>query len=199
MGFDSLLRAAQSMPTTIDLTQSPAKETKSQVLFSSYSSQSQSERGDTKDFLTRLDSTSKTIDFNRLLPKIEATSQDNPGDASQSQTGRKRKFKLIDNAQPPPKLAESKNVAIKEEEELPQDKFEMIKMVKKRLHRDSYALLLRTVATYNESLKLTEFVTDLCTVFESPELHFMLKGMRRYVRDHQREEFDRHLVLKHIS
>lgn len=187
LGFDNLYKAANVKSETIDLV-TPTKENRQDSMLSRYESQKdlKPEPQCSKDFLGRLESTSKSIDFNdvsNLKPKQEKEEASQSHD-SQEPTAKKRKYKLVENIEKP------------KEEELPLDRVELIRMVKGRLSKMPYKNLLTALTTYQETSNIDDLVANLCTIFDKPELHFMAKGMRRFVKDSQKDVFDKQVLLE---
>lgn len=175
----------------VDLPLSPGKPggaPRTSVL-DSYVSQDLKEEKATGDFLSRLGSSTSTIDFN-------STSRNDPVFVAQYQDpnqSRKRKYKLIENADPPPTTA-----AATLPTRLPEDKCELIKVIKQNITKENYKRLLSALKSYTLATEVAELFSEMCIVFSEPGHKFMLRGMRRFVKDQHREAFDNYLTLNQI-
>lgn len=194
--FHNLIGAKEN---TVDLTDSPEKQTvkRSKSLLSSYGSQSvvTARPG---DFLNRLAYSSSAIDFNNTQGYTGGTAgvvvKEEPSTAS-----RKRKYKLVDAEPPKP----SEAVVVKTEtaaaQTLPEDKAQLIKVIKTRLEKEDYKKLLNSLKSYQSTSSVSVLYEELSRVFASQEHHFMLRGMKRFVKETQQKEFEELLVNNKIQ
>lgn len=205
--FNDLIKASNSIKSeVVDLTspvrQQPVKRSKS--LLDSYGSQGPA---DVKpgDFLSRLSSSSKAIDFNNTASYKATTTISQPSTAmatkiKEEPSSRKRKYKLVDN-----EPAKSGPLGVVgngtgSEERLPEDKAQLIKMVKDRLDKDDYKRLLNALKQYQATCCVSVLYEEMSSVFAKPQHHFMLRGMGRFVKEgSQREEFEELLIKNNIQ
>lgn len=195
--FHDLIKASHVKSEVVDLT-SPAKQgpvKKSKSMLDSYGSQA-TEDVKPGDFLSRLSSSSKAIDFN-AKPTINGVRiKEESSSANTQEKSRKRKYKLVDNE--PPKTVTT-SVASGKSEKLPEDKTQLIKIVKDRLDKDDYKRLLNSLKTYQATSCVSVLYDEMSSVFAKPEFHFMLRGMSRFVKEgRQRDEFDKLLINNNI-
>ena len=198
--FNDLIYAG-GKSAIVDLT-SPRIEPnvkRSKSLLDSYASQKVAEVKP-GDFLSRLEgSQSRAIDFNDTSSSYKAPSGQEGTTQSQP---RKRKYKLVDN-EPPKPVAEVKPTipggsqgGNSSQEVLPEDRGQLIKVVKEKLLKEDYKALLVALKSYQTTSCLQVLFDEISVVFMKPEHHFMLRGMRRFVKNTQYKEFD-DLLVKH--
>lgn len=195
--FDALYKAGLKTEV-VDLT-SPEKKTKS--LLQAYDSQEASAEVKCGDFLSRLGSSSRAIDFNS---KSTSYSVSDNAPAFSSTQSRKRKYKLVDNeplkteSQTSQGYSQSQSQS-QSQEKLPQDKQQLIKIIKGHLPKDDYKRLLSALKSYQLAWSLSGLYAELSLVFHKPEHHFMHRGMVRFVRESQRAEYEGLLLLNQVQ
>lgn len=188
--FQDLIRAGERVKSEVlvDLTGSPPERPsvkRSKSLFDSYGSQSQVAEVKPGDFLSRLGSASKAIDFNDTSSLKSQVKGEEAGSSQTQQQPRKRKYKLVDNEQP-------RQPVVSSSETLPEDKAELIKVVKSKLSKEDYKGLLNALKDYQAKSRVAVLYEEMSRVFvEHP---FMLRGMQRFVRESDQKEFEKLLL-----
>lgn len=186
--FGDLITA--STGAIVDLT-SPVKRTS---LLSTYGGTAEVKKENASDFLSRLHNSSQSINFNSTssvkFPSMSSLSTTNSSVADSSQA-RKRKYRLIDSEPTPIVKEEKSNV----DEQLPQDRTELVKLLKDRLKKENYKRLLTALKSYQSSFCVSLFYKEMSAVFEQPEHHYMLRGMSLFLKGSHREEFETLLAL----
>lgn len=193
--YDGLLKATQMKSSTdvVDLTSPGKGPGKKASVLDNYSTHAPEEVKPTGDFLSRLGSTTSTIDFNNTTSQAPLFSQ-NLYAASTSQS-RKRKYKLVVKTDQPPEPESTASDPIK----LPEDKCELIKIIKQNISKENYKRLLCALKSYSSATEVTDLFSELCIVFKEPSHTYMLRGMRRFVKDQHRVAFDNYLTLNQIQ
>lgn len=82
---------------------------------------------------------------------------------------------------------------------MPEDKQQLIRIIKGRLPKEEYKRLLSALKSYQLAWSLAELYNELSLVFHKPEHHFMHRGMLRFVRESQRVEYEGLLLLNQVQ
>ncbi|KAJ6638998.1 Regulator of telomere elongation helicase 1 like [Pseudolycoriella hygida] len=163
-------------------------------------------------FFTGLNTQVKTINFNSVsnepttplvtLHKRERTSparaDDSPGRSAPSV--KKRKFKIVANdSHTSPD--ESANTSISKpdiEPSAPESIKELMTLLKSTLSPSSYLTLCKALTEYQHKKSFENLFEVLVTLFQNKCLHYLLKGMKRFLLPSHKEQFDER-ILNYLS
>jgi hypothetical protein len=76
------------------------------------------------------------------------------------------------------------------EMKIPEDRIALIKLIKSQLPRDLYSLFLATLKDYHKTQNFDHLMANLIICFSTRKLNYILKGMRRFVKDFHMDSFD---------
>lgn len=155
-----------------------------------------------KDFLTGLKKASSSIDFNDtssyypqrgessnscgLVNIHKRTSNNMDIDV------KPKKYKLVSNPVTTPIDFDSYNfTSVKKEPmsldeqvaELPEDRMELLRLIKRELPSDRYKIFLLALSKYRQNEKVDDVLRDLETVFNEERVFYILKGMKRFFKN----------------
>ncbi|XP_055844021.1 regulator of telomere elongation helicase 1 homolog [Episyrphus balteatus] len=166
------------------------------------------------DFISRLDSDITTIDFNASNLKTEDSSlvtihkreRTSPSQTQTNSDPKKKRLKMVPNN--PISSSTSSNFSnpslhslyafnkpsiTKNEEktqELPTQHVDLLKLIKSSLTSENYSKFVKALMSYKKESSVTDLLAILTDVFGSPSMHYLLKGMRRFVKDQDKVKFD---------
>lgn len=203
--FHDLINAGAKIKSEVIDLSSPERPAvkRSKSLLNAYGTQEVKE-SKPGDFLTRLASSSKAIDFNNTSSR-KSTQEAVDSTNSFSSNQRKRKYKLVDN-EPAKVLSEVKSQESNSNtsnsspsETLPEDKAQLIKVIKSRIAKDDYKRLLNALKAYQSMSCVNGFFEELHCIFRPKEHHFMLLGMKRFVKSAHQKDFEELLLKNEIQ
>nr|XP_029707927.1 regulator of telomere elongation helicase 1 homolog [Aedes albopictus] len=166
-----------------------------------------------KNFLTRLNTEVRSIDFNDMttysMPSSSQTGQvtihhrerstaNSSSSASTfSQTSqKKRKLVLIPqqviNLTTSDDEADTKTSPTGDDptRQAPEDRVELIKVIKTSIPLGKYQAFLTTLTNYNRERDFDALIEGLLVAFDRPELYYLLRAMRRFVKGDHEARFD---------
>uniref|UniRef100_A0A1Q3EW05 Regulator of telomere elongation helicase 1 homolog n=1 Tax=Culex tarsalis TaxID=7177 RepID=A0A1Q3EW05_CULTA len=158
-----------------------------------------------KDFLSRLNTQVRTIDFNDMSSSSAGPSQ--PGlvaihkrersnefpsysMASTATTQKKRKVVLI------PQETISLDDSVEdvkpelEERRAPEDRVELLKVIKSSIAPALYKRFLVVLTSYRNDRNFQTMMAGMVEIFNRPELYYLLKAMRRFLSNEHGIQFD---------
>lgn len=66
--------------------------------------------------------------------------------------------------------------------------------LKASLSPPRYALFIKTLTSYQRDESLDALVDNFFLVFDQPEFFYLFRGMRRFVKEHQKADFDKRVA-----
>ncbi|XP_039441302.1 regulator of telomere elongation helicase 1 homolog [Culex pipiens pallens] len=155
-----------------------------------------------KDFLSRLNTQVRTIDFNDMssssagpssqaglvaIHKRERSNEFPPSTMVTQQ--KKRKVVLI--PQETISLDDSLEVLeIKPERQAPEDRVELLKVIKSSIVPAQYKRFLVVLTGYRNDRDFGTMMGGMVEIFNRPELYYLLKAMRRFLSNEHGIQFD---------
>uniref|UniRef100_A0A034W2S9 Regulator of telomere elongation helicase 1 homolog n=2 Tax=Bactrocera dorsalis TaxID=27457 RepID=A0A034W2S9_BACDO len=76
------------------------------------------------------------------------------------------------------------------EKQAPQERVEFLRVLRSSLSPDDFSAFTAALMAYSRQDKIEEFLEVLVRVLSKPELHYMLRGMRRFIKVNHKELFD---------
>jgi deoxyribodipyrimidine photolyase len=112
---------------------------------------------------------------------------------------RRKRFKVVPNTQQPFKVTSNiqeppKVVPPVVEPTIPEDRVELIKLLKSQISRELYTLFLRTLKSYQQTQNFDDMMVNLIQCFSTKKLNYILRGMRRFVKEHHHKLFDQQVA-----
>ncbi|XP_053949811.1 regulator of telomere elongation helicase 1 homolog [Anastrepha ludens] len=171
------------------------------------------------DFMSRLDTNVKAIDFNSASSSAQVSiykRERNSPIASPSSSGqsssvlptnsKKKRYKLITDTSVPESPTSSTQFALNEfgfksktklshdapviEKEAPQERVEFLRILRSSLPPDDFSAFTAGLMAYSRQDEFEEFLKILVRIMGKPELHYMLRGMRRFIKSSHKLLFD---------
>ncbi|XP_050076273.1 regulator of telomere elongation helicase 1 homolog [Anopheles maculipalpis] len=72
----------------------------------------------------------------------------------------------------------------------PDNRVDFLRVVKCSLNVNDYKTFLQALALYNQNRDIHHFIERICVCFRNPQLWYLLKAMRRFVRSEHKDLFD---------
>ncbi|KMZ08357.1 regulator of telomere elongation helicase 1 homolog [Drosophila simulans] len=146
------------------------------------------------DFMSRLDSNVSSIDFNCCtdsksgssgLVKIHKRERSSPTAPESTSQVSKKRYKLVENIKVEPSSSQAK--------EAPEERAAFLRELRSLVTQDQFrrfgkALLEYKNGTYESFQALMAILLD---VLSAPKVRYMLVGMRKYLKNEHKDEFDR--------
>ncbi|KAH8245486.1 hypothetical protein KR032_010889 [Drosophila birchii] len=148
------------------------------------------------DFMSRLDSNVSSIDFNCCsdgksglvkIHKRERSSPTPPETGSSASQAPKKRYKLVENIKPDPVSSQVK-VA-------PEERADFLREVRSRVSQDQFRDFGKALIEYKNGSKesFEQLMQVLLEVLVGPQLRYLFVGMRRFLKNEHKAEFDRRL------
>ncbi|KAL9696154.1 hypothetical protein quinque_015439 [Culex quinquefasciatus] len=152
-----------------------------------------------KDFLSRLNTQVRTIDFNDMssagpssqagLVAIHKRERSNEFPSTMVTQQKKRKVVLI--PQETISLDDSLEVLeAKPERQAPEDRVELLKVIKSSIVPAQYKRFLVVLTGYRNDRDFGTMMGGMVEIFNRPELYYLLKAMRRFLSNEHGIQFD---------
>ena len=104
----------------------------------------------------------------------------------QTQTVRNKRFKLVKN-----KFIETPLCSnAVEERKLPENREDLLKVIRSTLPRDKYKIFLTTMLEYQNDSNFLKLYNNFYTIFNYPHLLYLFKEMHRFIKKIHKQEFD---------
>ncbi|XP_053694126.1 regulator of telomere elongation helicase 1 homolog [Sabethes cyaneus] len=159
------------------------------------------------DFFGRLNTQVKSIDFNDMSSYAErSSSQDSllkrersplvgvSQPVSLSSTIQKRR-KLVLVPQATISLVDTDDDEDSKKDDrtrqAPEDRVELLKEIKSSISMAKYKLFLTSLTNYKNDKRFDTLIHGILEAFDRPELYYLLRAMRRFIRAEHENEFDR--------
>lgn len=165
------------------------------------------------DFISRLETDVSTIDFNAAhlnsenlnLVTIHKRERTSPSTTQTTGDQKKKRLKLIPNT--PMSISSSSSssssslsqysfskTSIKTIDtkgpELPTQYVDLLNLIKGALSPENYSKFVKALMSYKKDSSITDLLSVLTDVFGNPCMHYLLKGMRRFVKEQDKMKFD---------
>lgn len=167
------------------------------------------------DFLSRLDQSTETIDFNsggggnrsppannhtalvnihkreRTSPLFAGHNADGSSTSSASQQMlKKRRLRLVAND-----TATSQSVSAATQPQvtsssLPSDRMQLLKLLKSSLAPNKYSLFVAALTAYQRESDIELLIANFVEIFDQPQFYYLFRGMRRFVKEAHKSRFD---------
>ncbi|XP_055628054.1 regulator of telomere elongation helicase 1 homolog [Toxorhynchites rutilus septentrionalis] len=160
-----------------------------------------------KDFFSRLEVPVKTINFSYVgSNSTPSTSQglvtihkrersaEFPGE-----TRKKRRVVLIPqetiNLTTMDEVSDVKNNDQREQKDdptrqAPENRVDLLKEIKSSISTEKYTLFLRALTSYKSEKNFSNLITGILAAFDRPEVYYLLRAMRRFVKEEHHALFD---------
>ncbi|XP_055912686.1 regulator of telomere elongation helicase 1 homolog isoform X2 [Eupeodes corollae] len=158
------------------------------------------------DFISRLDSDISTIDFNATISRsdnsnlvtIHKRERTSPNQAQTSNDPKKKRLKMVPNN--PLSSTSSASFSFNNQtsimkpaeksQELPTQHVDLLRLIKGSLSSENYSKFVKALMSYKKDSSITDLLFVLTDVFGHPTMHYLLKGMRRFVKEQDKTKFD---------
>ncbi|XP_001653621.2 regulator of telomere elongation helicase 1 homolog [Aedes aegypti] len=170
---------------------------------------SQSASNEPKNFLSRLNTQVHSIDFNDMttysmpsssqgalvgIHKRERSTGSDNSIFSQTQTATQKKRKVVLIPQQVINLTSDDEdpgrIGDDPTRQAPEDRVELIKVIKTSIPLAKYQAFLSTLTNYNKDRNFDRLMEGLLVAFDRPELYYLLRAMRRFVKGDHEARFD---------
>ncbi|SPP77637.1 regulator of telomere elongation helicase 1 homolog [Drosophila guanche] len=144
------------------------------------------------DFMSRLDSNVSSIDFNCSgaagsgLVKIHKRERSSPSanDSVATQATKKR-YKLVDNIKTEPSSQPAVKVA-------PESRADLLRELRSVINQEQFKEFGKVLIEYKSGTyeKFESLMAVLLVVLPAPKMRYLLVGMRRFIKNEHKDEFD---------
>ncbi|XP_037938569.1 regulator of telomere elongation helicase 1 homolog [Teleopsis dalmanni] len=160
------------------------------------------------DFISRLDTNVKTIDFNSSsdagLVKIHKRERSSPSTLNNnlniSEMNKKKRYKLVENSSitTSPSLfsssssssCASESSSLDNNKEAPENRVEFLRVLRSSLSPENFAAFTAALISYKRDNTFDALMTLLMDILGKPHLLYMLRGMRRFLKNEHKSQFD---------
>lgn len=105
---------------------------------------------------------------------------------NESNQGRRKKFKIVSKEE----HVETTASVQKNKKAVPEDRGELLKLIRGSLPKIQYKNFLSSVQIYQKSHNLNDLFKSLVEIFSDPELTYILNGMHRFLYDNHKTIFN---------